>query len=111
MRQGRRSGGAGLQTDDIVSAIGSKTTPAIIELQIGRPRQRRGGMYRCRAIDGGARRPLVAWLLLAGELIADRPAPLVDAHPRTPTQERRAVASPGPVTHTHAPTLPPQPLN
>src|SRR3546814_14142618 len=63
---GRRSGGAGLQTDDIVSAIGSKTTPAIVELQIGRPRQRGGGMYRCRAIDGGERRPRVAWLLLAG---------------------------------------------
>src|SRR3546814_19857445 len=87
MRQGRRSGGAGLQTDDIVSAIGSKTTPAIIELQIGRPRQRRGGMYRCRAIDGGERRPLVAWLLLAGGLIAARPAALVEDHPRNPLAE------------------------
>src|SRR3546814_794027 len=98
IRPGRRSGGAGLQTDDIVSAIGSKTTPAIIELQIGRPRQRRGGMYRCRAIDGGERRPLVAWLLLAGELIADRPAALVEDHPRNPIEERRAFAIAGPDT-------------
>src|SRR3546814_8975219 len=55
-------------------------------------------MYRCRAIDGGERRPLVAWLLLAGELIADRPAALVEDHPRNPIEERRAFAIAGPDT-------------
>src|SRR3546814_21171503 len=84
IRPGRRSGGAGLQTDDIVSAIGSKPTPAIIELQIGRPRQRRGGLYRCRAIDGGERRPLVAWLHLAGGLRTERPAAIGRATQRKP---------------------------
>src|SRR3546814_17004430 len=79
----------------------------MIGLQIGRPRQRRGGMYRCRAIDGGERRPLVAWLLLAGELIADRPAALGEDHPRNPIEERRAFDIAGPETdHVYATVLP-----
>src|SRR3546814_20649089 len=36
IRPGRRSGGAGLQKDDIVSAIRTKTTPAILALQTER---------------------------------------------------------------------------
>src|SRR3546814_16378509 len=65
-------------------------------------------MYRCRAIDGGERRPLVAWLLLAGELIADRPAALVEDHPRNPIEERRAFAIAGPDTDHVAATVRPE---
>src|SRR3546814_20137829 len=65
-------------------------------------------MYRCRAIDGGERRPLVAWLLLAGELIADRPAALVEDHPRNPIEERRAFAIAGPDTDNVDATVRPE---